>query len=89
MAEEVKTILTVDVGDGITSIKEYKKHIEALRGSLLALDSSSTEYKEIAKEIKAAQEKLNEVMRVGKNGTDVAADSYYALNEKLIKLKKA
>ena len=45
MAEEVKTILTVDVGDGITSIKEYKKHIEALRGSLLALDSSSTEYK--------------------------------------------
>ena len=89
MSQEVKTVLTVDVGSGITSIKEYKKHIEDLRGSLLALDSSSEEYKEIAKEIKAEQEKLNEVMRVGKNATDVASDSYYALNEELVNARKA
>lgn len=89
MAEEIKKILTIEVGDGITSLKEYKKHIEALKGSLLALDKESEAYKTIATQIKAEQDKLNEVMKVGGNATNAAKDSYYALNQELVEAKKA
>lgn len=89
MAEEIKKILTIDVGDSIVSLKEYKKHIEELKGSLLALEKDSEEYKQIASEIKKEQDKLNEVMKVGNNATDVAKDSYYALNQELVETRKA
>ena len=62
---EIKKVITVDLGSATTSLKEYKKHIDELRGSLLQLDSSSEEYQKIAAEIQSEQDKLNEVMRAG------------------------
>ena len=47
MAEEVKKIITVEVGKSITSIRDFKKHIDDLRGSLLGLNEESEEYKSI------------------------------------------
>lgn len=88
MAEEVKKIITVEVGKSITSIRDFKKHIDDLRGSLLGLNEESEEYKTIAEQIATDQAKLNEVMKVGKGNTDSAAGSYNELNNQLKALRQ-
>lgn len=90
MAEqnEIKKVISVDLGNTTTSLKDYKKHIDDLRASLLNLDESSEEYAKIAKEIKAEQDKLNEVMKVGKGYTDAAEGSYNQLVQTMADLKK-
>lgn len=85
---EIKKVITVDLGNTSTSLKDYKKHIDDLRGSLLQLDESSEEYNKVAKEIKAEQDKLNEVMRVGKREIDAADGSYNQLSNTMAELKK-
>lgn len=85
---EIKKVITVDLGNTATSLKEYKNHIDELRGSLLQLDESSDEYKEIAKEIKVEQDKLNEVMKAGKYDVDAAEGSYNQLAKTMAELKK-
>lgn len=85
---EIKKVITVDLGNTTTSLKDYKKHIDELRGSLLQLDSSSEEYQKIAQEVKTEQDKLNEVMKVGKNQTDAAEGSYNQLAQTMAELKK-
>lgn len=89
MAEnEIKKVITVDLGNTSTSLREYKRHIDDLRGSLLQLDETSEEYDKIAKEIKTEQDKLNEVMKVGKQTTDAAEGSYNQLSQTMSELKK-
>lgn len=85
---EIKKVITVDFGNTTTSLKEYKKHIDELRGSLLQLDSSSEEYAKIAQEIASEQDKLNEVMKVGKTTTEAAEGSYNQLVKTMAELKK-
>lgn len=87
MAEEVKKIITVEVGKSITSVRDFKKHIEDLRGALLGLNEESDEYKTIAEQIATDQAKLNEVMSVGKKNTDAASGSYVELNNQLKALR--
>ena len=90
MAEqnEIKKVITVDLGNASTSLKDYKKHIDELRGSLLQLDETSEEYNKIAQEIANEQNKLNEVMKVGKQTTDAAEGSYNQLAQTMSELKK-
>lgn len=85
---EIKKVISVDLGNTATSLKDYKKHIDELRGSLLQLDEASEEYKAISKEIKTEQDKLNEVMKAGKYDTDAAAGSYNNLTATMAELKK-
>ena len=85
---EIKKVITVDLGNTATSLKDYKKHIDDLRASLLGLDDASEEYAAIAKEIKTEQDKLNEVMKVGKKNTDAAEGSYDHLVNTMADLKK-
>ena len=85
---EIKKVITIDLGNTSTSLKDYKKHIDDLRGSLLQLDETSEEYYKIAKEIKTEQDKLNEVMKVGKQNTDAAEGSYNQLAQTMSELKK-
>lgn len=85
---EIKKVITVDLGNTSTSLKDYKKHIDELKGSLLQLDSASEEYQKIAQEVKNEQDKLNEVMKVGKTQTDAAEGSYNQLTQTMAELKK-
>lgn len=88
MADEIKKVVTIDAGNSITTLKEYKQHIDDLRGALLALDSTSEEYKDISQEITQEQMRLNEVMKVGKSNTDAAEGSYNQLVQTMAELKK-
>lgn len=85
---EIKKVISVDLGNTTTSLKDYKKHIDELRGSLLQLDETSEEYKNISEEIFNEQQKLNEVMKVGKTQVDAEAGSYNALTKEMADLKK-
>ena len=88
MAEEVKKIITIEVGKSITSVRDFKKHIEDLRGALLALNENSEEYAQIAEQIATDQAKFNDVMKVGKTNTDAASGSYVELNNQLKSLRQ-
>lgn len=88
MADEIKKVVTIDAGNSITTLKEYKQHIDELRGALLALDETSEEYKDISQEITQEQMRLNEVMKVGKNNADAAEGSYNQLVQTMAELKK-
>lgn len=88
MADEIKKVVTIDAGNSITTLKEYKQHIDDLRGALLALDQTSEEYKDISQEITEEQARLNEVMKVGKNNADAAEGSYNQLVQTMAELKK-
>lgn len=70
------------------SLKEYKKSIDELRASLLGLEEGSDQYKAVVDEIKNRQEKLNEVMSVGKGKTKALEGSYDALVQQMAELKK-
>lgn len=85
---EIKKVISVDLGNTTTSLRDYKKHIDELKGSLLQLDSASEEYQKIAQEVKTEQDKLNEVMKVGKTQTDAAEGSYNQLTQTMAELKK-
>ncbi|MBR0321147.1 MAG: hypothetical protein IIX08_02020 [Bacteroidales bacterium] len=85
---EIKKVISVDLGNTATSLKDYKKHIDDLRGSLLQLDETSEEYKKISQEIKNEQDKLNEVMKAGKYDVDQAEGSYNQLTKTMSELKK-
>ena len=83
---EIKKVITVDLGNTATSLKDYKKHIDDLRGSLLQLDETSEEYKKVSQEIKNEQDKLNEVMKAGKYDVDQAEGSYNQLTKTMSEL---
>lgn len=70
------------------SLKDYKKNIDELRGSLLGLEKDSEDYKKIAEELKDKQDKLNEVMSVGKESVNAVDGSYNQLSATLSRLKK-
>ena len=70
------------------SLKDYKKNIDELRASLLGLEKDSDDYKKIVEELKDKQDKLNEVMSVGKESVNALDGSYNQLSATLSQLKK-
>ena len=64
MAENIETkVLSVDVGGAITNIKEYKKHIEELKGTLLGLQKGTEEYNKVQVQLREEQDKLKEALK--------------------------
>ena len=89
MAENIETkVLSVDVGGAITNIKEYKKHIEELKGTLLGLEKGTEQYNAVATELVKEQQKLTEVMDVAKGKGEAVEGSYDNLSKTMSELKK-
>ena len=89
MAENIETkVLAVDVGGTITNIKEYKKHIEELKGTLLGLEKGTEQYNAVATELVKEQQKLTEVMDVAKGKGEAVEGSYDNLSKTMSELKK-
>ena len=86
---DIKTaVLEVNTGGAITNIKDFKQHIEGLKGTLLGLEKGTEEYNTVAKELQASQQKLNEVMDVAKGKGEAVAGSYDNLQATMTKLRK-
>ena len=89
MAENIETkVLSVDVGGAITNIKEYKQHIESLKGTLLGLEKGTDQYNSVAAELVKEQQKLNEVMDVAKGKGEAVEGSYDNLSKTMSELKR-
>ena len=89
MAENIETkVLSVDVGGAITNIKEYKQHIDGLKGTLLGLEKGTEEYNAVAKQLVKEQQKLTEVMDVAKGKGEAVEGSYDNLSKTMSELKK-
>lgn len=82
-------VLSVDTGKAISSLKEFKARIDELKGVLLGAKEGTEEWSRASKELRERQEKLNEVMDIAKGRNKEAEDSYYALNKRLVELRKA
>lgn len=70
------------------SLKDYKKQIDSLRGSLLTLQKGSAEYDKVLADIRGKQEKLNQVMADTKGTVAAAENSMNALKAQLKDMKK-
>lgn len=81
-------VLTVDTGGAITNLKEFKKHLDDLKGTLLGLEEGTEEYKKVAEELRSGQQKLNDVMYESKKNSEGLEGSYDALVVKMRELKK-
>lgn len=89
MAENIETkVLSVDVGGAITNIKEYKQHIDSLKGTLLGLEKGTEQYNAVATELVKEQQKLTEVMDVAKGKGEAVEGSYDNLSKTMSELKK-
>ena len=89
MAENIETkVLSVDVGGAITNIKEYKQHIDSLKGTLLGLEKGTEQYNAVATELVKEQQKLTEVMDVAKGKGEAVEGSYNNLSKTMSELKK-
>lgn len=89
MAENIETkVLSVDVGGAITNIKEYKQHIDGLKGTLLGLEKGTKQYNAVATELVKEQQKLTEVMDVAKGKGEAVEGSYDNLSKTMSELKK-
>lgn len=89
MAENIETkVLSVDVGGAITNIKEYKQHIDSLKGTLLGLEKGTEQYNAVATELVKEQQKLAEVMDVAKGKGEAVEGSYDNLSKTMSELKK-
>ena len=89
MAENIETkVLSVDVGGAITNIKEYKQHLDSLKGTLLGLEKGTEQYNAVATELVKEQQKLTEVMDVAKGKGEAVEGSYDNLSKTMSELKK-
>ena len=88
MADMKTRVLTVDTGNAINNVKEFKQHIEDLKGTLLTLEKGTEEYNSVANELRESQQKLNEVMDVAKGKGEAVAGSYDNLVATMRELKK-
>ena len=88
MADTSTKVLTIDTGNAITNVKEFKERIEELKGALLGLEKGTDEYNAVAKELRDSQEKLTEVMDVAKGKAEGVEGSYDNLVATMRDLKK-
>lgn len=82
------TVLQVDTGSAIKSVKEYKAYLEELKVILLGLEKGSEEYNAVLKLLHQEQDKLNEVVADSKRGADAAEGSYKQLSQTMSDLKR-
>lgn len=70
------------------SLKDYKKQIDDLKGSLLGLAKGSDDYQKVLDEVRDKQSKLTEVLNDCKKSAEPAANSMNMLKEQLKQLKQ-
>lgn len=84
---EIKKVITIDAGNSIQTLSDYKTKIDTLKNSLDNLDESSDEYARTIKEIDNLQNELNSVVDEGSDSLDSLGSSYENLSSKAGKFK--
>lgn len=88
MAEEIKPIISIDIGDSQKSVKQLKDEIKILRDYILNLQKGTDEYNQAVNKLTQNQRQLDEVMALTKKTATALDGSYDALTHKMALLKK-
>lgn len=88
MAEEIKPIISIDVGDSQKTVKKLKDDIKILRDYILNLQKGTDEYNKAVDQLTQNQRELDEVMALTKKTATALDGSYDALTHKMALLKK-
>lgn len=88
MAEEIKPIISIDVGDSQKTVKKLKDDIKILRDYILNLQKGTDEYNKAVDQLTQNQRELDEVMALTKKTATALDGSYDALSHKMALLKK-
>lgn len=86
--EEIKTILSIDVGKAPKNIKELKQQIKDLQDALVRTDDTTDEYKTTLNSLVASQQKLQSILKATKSDVSAAEGSYNALNATMKSLQQ-
>ena len=90
MAEITEKIIEIKAKvEGETTVKELKEQVAELSSLMNTLDKESVEYKDTVNLLVDAEEKLTNVMKVGKSQLSAQEGSYNALVNRMAALKKA
>lgn len=84
---EIKKVITIDTGNSIQTLSDYKNRIDELKASLEQLDQTSDEYKNTIDEISGLQQQLNTIIDGGSESIDSLSSSYDNLSGKASKFK--
>ena len=84
---EIKKVITIDAGDSIQTLSDYKNRIDELKASLEQLDQTSDEYKNTVEEISKLQQQLNNTIDGSSDSIDSLGESYNNLSGKARKFK--
>ena len=88
MAEELKPVIRVDVGDSQRTVKGLKDEIKILRDTILNLEKGTDEYNQAVEKLTQDQRELDEVMALTKKTATALDGSYDALVQRMSLLKK-
>lgn len=88
MAEEIKPIISIDIGDSQKSVKQLKEEIKILRDYILNLQKGTDEYNKAVNKLTQNQRQLDEVMALTKRTATALDGSYDALTHKMALLRK-
>jgi len=84
---EIKRVISIDTGDSLSILKDYKIKIDELKKSLDSLDKSSKEYKSTTEQIADMENTLNNLMSVSKDKLNAANDAYEKVADSVQDLK--
>ena len=83
MAEELKPVIRVDVGDSQRTVKGLKDEIKILRDTILNLERGTDEYNQAVEKLTQDQRDLDEVMSLTKKTATALDGSYDALVQRM------
>lgn len=88
MANDIKSVITVDTGKSQRTIKDLKKEISDLKDHILNLTKGTKEYDDAVDKLQQSQRELNEVQSLTKQTAVALKGSYDALTHQMSLLKK-
>lgn len=73
---EIKKVISIDTGDSLTILRDYKIIIDELKAKLAALDESSDEYNATLDKLNKTESTLNNLMSTSKDKVEAANEAY-------------
>lgn len=83
MAEDIKKVVKVEVGDSQVTIKSLRQEMSELRDTILNTKEGTKQYEDAVSKLQANQQRLNDVMKLTKGAAKDGADATKQLRDQI------
>lgn len=83
MAEDIKKVVKVEVGDSQVTIKSLRQEMSELRDTILNTKEGTKQYEDAVAKLQANQQRLNDVMKLSKPAAKDGADALKELRNQI------